>query len=78
MILLKGELIMFEEDMPEEQFKNILRNEFFTYKGKNSDKVFEELYHVAFERGHAYGYYEVKIEFENLNKFLSYILDLTK
>ena len=69
---------MFEEDMSEEQFKDILRKEYFTYKGKNADKVFEELYYVAFEKGHVYGYDEIKIKFENLDNFLSYMLELIK
>ena len=54
-----------------EKFKDILRNDSFSYKGKNKKEVFNVIFNRAWEEAHGEGLKAVSNEFDDLDDFVS-------
>lgn len=57
-----------------EKFKDILWNNSFSYKGKNKKEVFNVIFNRAWDEAHAQGLTDVSYEFDDLDDFVSDIL----
>ncbi|MGN8833273.1 hypothetical protein ACTNDZ_12115 [Selenomonas montiformis] len=54
-----------------EKFKDILRNDSFSYKGKNKKEVFNVIFNRAWEEAHGEGLKAVSNKFDDLDDFVN-------